>query len=94
MSKLIYHMRINGDRLDAGILAAFDGGLWVAVGTILGGELPDLSWWQTTFRVKYAGVGLRTAGSTFLAAFIASCIALRPFVATGGARRLGDRRSH
>ena len=46
VSKLMYHMRINGDRLDETILSAFDGSLRVAVETILGGELPDMSWWQ------------------------------------------------
>ena len=67
VSKLIYHMRINGDHLDPAILSAFDGGLRLAVESILGGELPDLSWWQATCGVKFAGLGLRTAESTTLA---------------------------
>ena len=82
VSKLMYHIRINGGRLDAGILAAFDGGLRVAVETALGYELPSLSWWQATCGVAYAGPGLRTAECTSLAAFLASRIASRPLVRT------------
>ena len=78
----MYHMRINGDRLDPGVLSAFDGGLRVAVESTLGGELPDLSWWQATCGVKFAGLGLRTAESTALAAFVASRIGSRPLVRT------------
>ena len=82
VSKLIYHMRVNGDRLDASILSTFDGGLRVAVESTLGGEMPDMSWWQATCGVKHAGLGLRTTQSTALAAFVASRIASRPLVRT------------
>ena len=82
VSKLMYHMRINGDRLDPGVLSAFDGGLRIAVENTLGGDLPDLSWWQATTGVKFGGLGLRTAESTALAAFVASRIGSRPLVRT------------
>ena len=43
VSKLMYHMRINGGLLD--LLASFDGQLRASVSASLSGDLPDHSWW-------------------------------------------------
>ena len=61
VSKLMYHMRINGDILDHDLLASFDGQLRASVSNSLSGDLPDHSWWQATTRVTVGGLGLRTA---------------------------------
>ena len=78
----MYHMRLNGDRLGDNALSIFDRGQRAAAENTLGGELPDMSWWQATTGVKFAGLGLRTAHSTALAAFVASRISSRPLVCT------------
>ena len=82
VSKLVYHMRTNGDQIDDGLLASSDKDLQASVETTLGGELPDSSWWQASTGVKFGGLGLRTASSTALSAFVASRIASRPLVRT------------
>ena len=50
VSKLMYHMRINGDLLDHDLLAAFDGQMRASVSASLSGDLPDHSWWQASVR--------------------------------------------
>ena len=60
VSKLMYHMRINGDILDHDLLASFDGQLRASVSNSLSGDLPDHSWWQATTGVTVGGLGLRT----------------------------------
>ena len=82
VSKLLYHLRLNGDRLDDRILGRFDQHLRLSVETTLGGELADTSWWQATTGVKHGGLGLRTVRSTALAAFTASRLGARPLVRT------------
>ena len=82
VSKLMYHMRINGDILDHDLLASFDGQLRASVATSLAGDLPDHSWWQATTGVTVGGLGLRTAVTVALPAFVASRILSRPLVAT------------
>jgi hypothetical protein len=82
VSKLTYHLRTNGDRIDDGILATFDRHLRYSIEHTLGGELSDTSWWQATTGVLFGGLGLRTARSTAHAAFVASRIASRPLVKT------------
>ena len=82
VSKLMYHMRINGDILDHDLLASFDGQLRASVATSLAGDLPDHSWWQATTGVAVGGLGLRTAVTVALPAFVASRILSRPLVAT------------
>ena len=82
VSKLMYHMRINGDLLDHDLLASFDGQLRASVATSLAGDLPDHSWWQATTGVAVGGLGLRTAVTVALPAFVASRILSRPLVAT------------
>ena len=82
VSKLLYHMRINGDILDHDLLASFDGQLRASVATSLAGDLPDHSWWQATTGVAVGGLGLRTAVTVALPAFVASRILSRPLVAT------------
>ena len=61
VSKLMYHMRINGDILDHDLFASFDGQLRASVSNSLCGDLPDHSWWQATTGVSVGGLGLRTA---------------------------------
>ena len=63
VSKLMYHPRLNGDRIDYQILGRFDQHLRLSAETTLGGELPDTPWWQATTGVKHGGLGLR-AGAT------------------------------
>eukprot|EP00973_Karenia_brevis_P036259 5000950-Karenia_brevis.AAC.1 len=43
VSKLMYHLRINGDRIDHDLLDRFDHNLRSSIETALGGELPDTS---------------------------------------------------
>eukprot|EP00973_Karenia_brevis_P058777 8185123-Karenia_brevis.AAC.1 len=74
----MYQMRLNGDRFNEIILERFDSDMRISVESTLGGELSDTSWWQATTGVKHGGLGLRTAKSTVLAAFVASRIASRP----------------
>ena len=78
----MYHMRINGDILDHDLLASFDGQLRASVSNSLCGDLPDHSWWQATTGVMAGGLGLRTAVTVALPAFVASRILSRPLVAT------------
>ena len=78
----MYHMRINGDILDHDLLASFDGQLRASVSTSLAGDLPDHSWWQATTGVAVGGLGLRTAVTVALPAFVASRILSRSLVAT------------
>ena len=82
VSKLMYHMRINGDILDHDLLASFDGQLRASVSNSLSGDLPDHSWWQATTGVTVGGLGLRTAVTVALLAFVASRILSRPLVVT------------
>ena len=82
VSKLTYHMRIHGDILDHDLLASFDGQLRASVATSLAGDLPDHSCWQATTGVAVGGLGLRTAVTVALPAFVASRILSRPLVAT------------
>ena len=74
----MYHLRINGDILDHDLLASFDGQLRASVATSLAGDLPDHSWWQATTGVAVGGLGLRTAVTVALPAFVASRILSRP----------------
>ena len=77
VSKLMYHMRINGDVLGHDLLASFDGQLRASVSTSLCGELPVYSWWQATMGLFCGGLGLRTASGAALLAFVASRIMCR-----------------
>ena len=82
VSKLMYHIRINGDILDHDLLASFDGQLRASVSTSLCGDLQDHSWWQATTGVMAGGLGLRTAVTVALPAYVASRILSRPLVVT------------
>ena len=82
VSKLMYHMRINGDMLDQDLLVAFDGQLWASVSASLNGDLPDHSWWQVTTGVSCGRLGLRTTLDIALPAFVASRIMCCPLVST------------
>ena len=82
VSKLVYHMRINGDRIDHSATNRFDRNLRAAIEVSLGGDLPDTSWLQATTGVTYGGLGLRSADSTALPAFVASRVSSRPLVRT------------
>ena len=82
VSKLMYHMRINGDIPDHDLFASFDGQLRASVSNSLCGDLPDHSWWQATTGVSVGGLGLRTAVTVALPTFVASRILSRPLVVT------------
>ena len=66
----------------ADLLASFDGQLRASVGNSLSGDLPDHSWWRATTGVTVGGLGLRTAVTVALPAFVASRILSRPLVVT------------
>ena len=55
VSKVTYHMRINGDLIDQDLLVAHDGQLGASVSASLSGDL-DRSWWQTTIGVTCGGL--------------------------------------
>ena len=78
----MYHMRINGDILGHDLLASFDGQLRASVSNSLSGDLPGRSWWHATTGVTVGGLGLRTAVTVALPAFVASRILSRPLVVT------------
>ena len=82
VSKLMYHMRINGDMLDQDLLDAFVGQLRAFVSASLNGDLLDHSWWQDTTGVTCGGLGLRTALGIALPAFVTSRFMYRPMVST------------
>ena len=82
VSKLSYQLRTNGDRIDSVLLERFDADLRCAAETIIGGDVPDSSWWQATIGVRQPGLGLRQAALTALPAFVASRISSWPQVAT------------
>ena len=82
VSRLMYHMRINGDMLDHDLLGSYDGQLRASVANSLAGDLPDHSWWQATTGVTVGSLGLRTAVTVALPAFVASRILSRPLVVT------------
>ena len=75
-------MRVNGDRIDHSATNRFDRNLRAAIEVSLGGDLPDTSWLQATTGVTYGGLGLRSADSTALPAFVASSVSSRPLVRT------------
>ena len=81
VSKLTYHLRLNGDNVDHSLLATFDSQLRSAVSVLLIGDLPDHSWWQATTGVLFGGLGFRTAQSVALPTLISSRLVSRPFVA-------------
>ena len=58
------------------------GQLRASVANSLAGDLPDHSWWQATTGVTVGGLGLRTAVTVALPAFVASRILSRPLVVT------------
>ena len=93
VSKLMYHMRINGDILDHDLLATFDGQLRASVSTSLCGDLPDHSWWQATTGVMAGGLGLRTAVTVALPAFVASRHLISPTCGHHGGSPLCSHRS-
>ena len=82
VSKLMYHMRIDGDMLDKDLLITFDGQLRASVSASLNGDLPDHSWWQATTGVTCGALSLRTALGIAVAAPVASRIMCRPLVST------------
>ena len=77
VSRLVYQMRINGDRIQDSMLTAFDGDLQSCIEVILGGNLPDTAWWQSALGVGKGGLGLRQAQHVALVAFVASRLASR-----------------
>ncbi len=51
LSKFVYAMRINGDRLDDALLSKFDESLRATVENTLGGKVDDTAWWQAQLGV-------------------------------------------
>ena len=80
VSRLLYHLRLNGDRVQDGHLEKFDCDLKATLEGITGGDLHDLAWSQASMGVQHGGLGLRQAGATSLAAFVSSRYASRPHV--------------
>jgi hypothetical protein len=73
-------LRCAGDRLAPDAAAEFDTQLRGAVSDALRGDLEDEAWYQATFGVKQAGLGMRTASDTALPAAVASMVGSRSMV--------------
>jgi hypothetical protein len=80
VAKVQYNLRLNGDCIDAELLAEHDRSLRNTLDFSLGGDLSDTAWSQATLGVKSGGLGLREACTVALPAFVASRIASRPHV--------------
>ena len=75
-----YALRCNGDKLLHAVAERFDPAMRIALEDILGGPLPDTAWMQASTGVSIGGLGLRTATSTALPAFLSSRSQARPLV--------------
>ena len=80
VSKFMYVLRTIGDQVGEDTMTAFDLNLRHAVEGVLGGAMPDTSWWQAIMGVRFGGLGLRESATVALPAFLASRIASRPLV--------------
>ena len=77
VSKIVYLLRLNGDKPRAAELEGLDGIQRASVAHTLHGDISDLAWTQATARKKKAGLGLRDVTELALPAFIASHVASR-----------------
>ena len=82
VSKILYQLRLNGDRVGKDLLHAHDSSLRASLDAILGGGLTDEAWEQATMGVDMSGIGFREAKLSAPIAFVASRIAARPMVKT------------
>ena len=81
VSKVVYTLRLNGDRLaQAGNLPRYSGLLRDSLARSLGGDVGDHGWQQATCGTSEGGLGLRTAEEVALPAFIASRVSAAPAV--------------
>ena len=55
---LVYHLRLNGDRIPEQLLSEHDSSLRASLNAIVGGGLTDEAWEQATLGVGRAGLGL------------------------------------
>ena len=83
VSKLTYHLRLNGDRIATEQLDRHDQSMRASLDAIVGGGLTDEAWQVATLSVKdCGGLGMREARTLAGSAFVASRIAARPHVRT------------
>ena len=80
VGNVTYWMRCYGDLLRGVVSDEFDADLRAAVEDTLDGPVSDTAWWQSGLGVADGGLGMRSAHSTALAAFIGSRVASRPLV--------------
>ena len=78
--KIIYTLRLNGDRIPEDMLQRYSCVLRESVARTLGGDLGDDSWRQATCETKAGGLGIRPAEEVALPAFLASRVSARPAV--------------
>ena len=77
---LVYHLRLNGDRISSTLLAKHDFALRASLDSILGGGVTSEAWELATLGVTASGLGLKEADAIALPAFVASRLASRPHV--------------
>ena len=81
VSKAMYALRCGGDAPPPESLLDLDAGLRRSVEHSLDGPLEDHSWRQAGLGVRSGGLGLRSASSVALCAYVASATAAMPLVA-------------
>ena len=77
---LVYHLRLNRDRISSTLFAKHDFALRASLDSILGGGVTSEAWELATLGVTASGLGLKEADAIALPAFVASRLASRPHV--------------
>jgi len=72
VSKAVYTLRANGDRIPMATLTSYDDMLRASLGRTLGGEVGEDSWEQAATGIFCGGLGFRRASDVALPAFVAS----------------------
>ena len=72
VSKAVYTLRANGDRIPMATLTSYDDMLRASLGRTLGGEVGEDSWEQAATGIFCGGLRFRRASDVALPAFIAS----------------------
>ncbi len=80
VSKVMYTLRLNGDRLPEDVLTSYSAVLRASATRTLAGAVGDDQWSQATCATKAGGLGLRPAEEVALPAFVASRIGAWPAV--------------
>ena len=75
VARAVYTLRVNGDRIAAEDLKAFDAFQQLSASKTLGGGLPDFAWTQASCSMSNGGLALKSAVHVALPAFIDSRVA-------------------